>query len=120
MPIQPKPDAIRGAGGGKIVLLTPDAKALFAWRKFVNRSGQTGINCAVFRNEGTQRSSDLIRAAEAFAWQRWPGERLYTHVNPARLPVGKRPGYCFECADWSRCGLSKGGMVILEKLARLN
>ncbi len=101
--------------GEKVVLLTPDGKALFGWRKFKDDSGQQGINCSVFRNEGPARASELILAAQAIAWEVWPGERLYTYVNPAKLPDGKRPGYCFECAGWSRCGLTKSGLLILEK-----
>jgi hypothetical protein len=54
----------RFAGPGeKIVLLTPRARALFVWRKFISKDGQQGVNCAIFRNEGAGRSSDLIRAA---------------------------------------------------------
>lgn len=101
--------------GGKLVLLTPDGLALFAWRKFLDASGQIGVNCAVFRNEGPQRASELILAAEEIAQERWPVERFYTYVNPAKLPKGKRPGYCFEMAGWRRCGLTKGGLLILEK-----
>ncbi len=101
--------------GSKIVLLTPDNSALFVWRKFFDKSKQTGVNCAVFRNEGATRSSDLIIAAEQFACERWPGERLYTYVNASKLPAGKRPGYCFEMAGWQRCGKTKGGLLILAK-----
>jgi hypothetical protein len=36
--------------GEKLVLRTRDADAIFAWRKFIDDSGQTGINCAVFRS----------------------------------------------------------------------
>ena len=39
--------------GEKMVLLTPCARAVFAWRRELYRfDGQTGINCSVFRNEG--------------------------------------------------------------------
>jgi hypothetical protein len=38
--------------GEKMVLLTAQHDALFAWRKFIDDSGQRGVNCAVFRNEG--------------------------------------------------------------------
>jgi hypothetical protein len=30
--------------GGKMVLLTPDARALFVWRKFISDDAQTGVN----------------------------------------------------------------------------
>lgn len=104
--------------GQKMVLMTPDAKALFVWRKFIDHSGQTGVNCAVFRNEGAGLSSDLIRDAERWAWDRWPGERLYTYVNPRATRHKRDPGRCFRRAGWTPCGMTKGGLVILEKAAK--
>lgn len=63
--------------GEKLLLLTPDCRAVFAWRRFIDRSGQEGVNCAIFRNEGAfngaVRSSDLILAAEDYARQKWGG-----------------------------------------------
>lgn len=102
--------------GQKLVLLTPDCTGLFVWRKFIDASGQKGVNCAVFRNEGSQRASELIVAAELIAWERWPGSRLYTYVNASKLPSGKRAGFCFEKAGWRRCGVTKGGLLIMEKM----
>ena len=102
--------------GEKMVLVTVDYSALFVWRKFRDDSGQTGINCAVFRNESGVRASDLIREAEGLAWQRWPGERLYTYVN-AKQVKSANPGYCFKMAGWRVCGETKSKrLVILEKL----
>jgi hypothetical protein len=101
--------------GGKIVLVTPDLRALFVWRKFIDASGQEGVNCAVFRNESRALSSSLILEAEKFAWNRWPADRLYTYVSPKKIK-SRNPGYCFICAGWRRCGTTKGGLVILEKL----
>jgi hypothetical protein len=102
--------------GEKMVLLTSDCLALFVWRKFINRSGQVGVNCAVFRNEGPHLSSVLILEAECLAWDRWPGERLYTYVNPAAVR-STNPGYCFLVAGWCKCGISKKRKyVILEKM----
>lgn len=100
--------------GEYMLLLTPQADALFVWRKFISDDGQEGVSCAVFRNESPWLASDLIREADALAWARWPGERHYTYVNPRKLPRGKRPGYCFERAGWARCGVSKGGLLIFE------
>ncbi|HNS04180.1 MAG TPA: hypothetical protein PKM78_17550 [Anaerolineae bacterium] len=102
--------------GEKQVLMTADSRALFVWRKFIDKSGQQGVNCAVFRNEGDYLSSDLILAAEELAHLRWPGERLYTYVN-ARKIKSANPGYCFKMAGWHTCGHSKTRhLVILEKL----
>ena len=102
--------------GEKMVLLTSCGLAAFIWRKFINDGGQIGINCALFRNESGFRSSDLIIEAEGLAWDRWPGERLYTYVNP-RMVKSTNPGYCFLMAGWRKCGTTKGGLIILEKLA---
>lgn len=98
-----------------MVLMTIGCDALFVWRKFIDASGQTGVNCAVFRNESNILSSTLILEAEQHAWQRWPGERLYTYVN-ALAVKSANPGYCFKMAGWSACGHTKAkGLVILEK-----
>jgi len=80
--------------GEKIVLLTDHADALFVWRKFRDDSGQVGVNCAVFRNESPHLSIELILEAERVAHCRWPGERLYTYVNPKEV-LSRNPGYCF-------------------------
>lgn len=105
------------APGESMVLLTSDGCSLFVWlyQRFKG-GGQAGVNCAVFRNEGSVLSSDLIREAEWLAWRRWPGARLYTYVNP-RAVQSSNPGYCFKCAGWRVCGVTKGNkLLILEKL----
>jgi len=99
--------------GEKMVLITPCARALFVWRKFKSMDSQTGVNCAVFRNEGAGLASALIAAAMELAWARWPGERLYTYVNGAKVK-SRNPGYCFIRAGWRKCGLTKGGLLIFE------
>ena len=100
--------------GEKMVLKTADGLAAFVWRKFIDDAGQAGVNCALFRNEGATRSSELILEAEQLAWSRWPGERLYTYVNPRRVK-SRNPGYCFIMAGWRKCGTTKGGLLIFEK-----
>lgn len=102
--------------GEKMVLMTADYKALFVWRKFIDKSGQDGVNCAVFRNEGPCLSSELILEAEQLARRRWPGERLYTYVDASQVQSAN-PGYCFKMAGWQFCGKSqKRRLHILEKL----
>jgi hypothetical protein len=92
--------------------------ALFCWKRYaggVSRDGkQVGVVCSVFRNEGPVLSSLLIREASAHAWERWPGERLYTYVNPAAIR-STNPGYCFKQAGWRPAGTSAdGSLLILE------
>jgi hypothetical protein len=89
--------------GEKMVLITPNSDALFIWRKFKSDNGQKGINCAVFRNESKIKSSVLIEEAMLFAFERWPGERLYTYVDSRKIK-STNPGYCFIKAGWKKCG----------------
>src|SRR4051812_40051543 len=63
--------------GENIVLRTERGDALFVWRKFIDDSGQQGINCAVFRNESQHRSSELVRQADAIADVAWADRRHY-------------------------------------------
>lgn len=105
--------------GEKMVLLHAAADALCVWRKFISDAGQSGVNCAVYRNESPSRANDLLRAAMALAWARWPGERFYTYVDPAGVPPitrASRPtwGHCFYQAGWRFAGLTKKRLHILE------
>lgn len=100
--------------GEKVVLRTEAGDACWVWRRFIDASGQSGINCAVFRNESAHRSSDLVRQADAIADCLWPGVRHYTYVNAARVK-SRNPGWCFLVAGWRRCGMTKGGLHILER-----
>lgn len=104
--------------GERIVLLTPLCDALFIWRRFRDDSGQTGVNCAAFRNESPRRASDLIREACALAWQKWCGVRLYTYVDPRKV-AGSVAGYCFRRAGWRRWGWTQGGLLVLERWPRV-
>lgn len=101
--------------GGKLVLLSTTGDAILGWRKFIDRSGQRGINCAFFRNESKSLDSDLLLEGEQHAWRHWPNEnRLYTYVNPAAIR-SSNPGACFKFAGWSKCGETASGLLIFEK-----
>ena len=104
------------APGESMVLLTVDGAAVWVWLRntYPRRDGQTGVCCALFRNEGPSLSSALILEAEELARGRWPGERLFTYVDPRRVKSGV-PGWCFIRARWKRVGESKGGLLIFEK-----
>ena len=109
--------------GEKLVLRTIDACAMFVWRKFIDgcidertRKPQAGINCAVFRNERAHQSSELIRQADAIADCVWPNSRHYTYVKGKAIR-STNPGFCFIKAGWRKCGMTKGGLVVLERLA---
>lgn len=113
-----KKNGLRIAGPGeRIILITTDHKALFIWRKEKFRMDeQTGVNCAVFRNESNVLSSILIQQAVEIAMKRWQGERLFTYVNAKKIK-SSNPGYCFLKAGWNKSGISKARkLLILERL----
>ena len=111
-------DTTRFVGPGhRIVLLTPDCRSLFVWRRFVEQGQEEprGINCAVFHREpGPWLASRMILAAEHFARTRWPGERLYTYVAPWKVR-SDNPGFCFKVAGWTYARTTPKGLLELEK-----
>ncbi len=105
--------------GEHIVLRTASCNAMFVWRKYIDDTipKQEGVECAVFRNEGPFLSSELVRQADAIADCAWVGERHYTKVRASAVRSAN-PGYCFITAGWRRCGHTKGGLLILERLPK--
>lgn len=102
--------------GDKLVLRTERGDACFVWRRFIDDSGQHGVNCAVFRNESEHLSSTLIRQADAIADATWTDRRHYTYVRREAV-ASSNPGYCFLVAGWRRCGVTGSGLLILERTA---
>jgi hypothetical protein len=45
----------------------------------------------------------------------WPDLRHYTYVNSQKV-ASKNPGFCFLKAGWRRCGVTKGGLLVLERV----
>ena len=101
--------------GEKIVLLSSDGKALFAWLRQdpeLRLDHIDGVNCTIFRNEGPVLSSKLILEAEKFAHDRWPGLKLFTYVSKEKVK-SKNPGWCFIKAGWKPAGENKSGELRL-------
>lgn len=102
------------APGQYIALMTEALDALFVWTKQKYRADkQFGVSCAVFRNESNVLSSTLILEAMEIAWQRWPGERLFTFVDASKI-LSSNPGFCFKMAGWRSCGVSSSGLLIFD------
>lgn|SRR5439155_3688014 len=106
--------------GRKLVLRDAASDVLFVWMfpdPALRMDGQVGYNNAIFRNESTRRSSDIILEAEhaAVAW--WGPNRAYTYIDPTQVR-SVNPGYCFKCAGWRFVRLSAGGKHLLEKELR--
>jgi hypothetical protein len=104
--------------GEKMVLLQSCARALLVWRKFISNDGQDGVNCAIFRNEGAGVASEMLKDGMARAFERWPGERLYTYVDPREVEptyVRGHPtwGFCFVKAGWRFVGWTKARKLMI-------
>lgn len=104
--------------GEHVVLRTDAGDAVWVWRRYIDHTQppQLGVECSLFRNEGAIRSSELVRQADAVADLCWPRERHYTKVSAANIR-SSNPGFCFLAAGWRRCGMTKGGLHILERLS---
>lgn len=100
--------------GEKTVLLSHEDDALLVWRRFIDASGQQGVNCAVFRNGSPHLALAMILNAETSATERRPGDRLYTYVSARRIRSAD-PGYYFKWIGWYRFGMTRGGLVVLAK-----
>lgn len=103
--------------GRKLVLRDEAATVLWVWMypdPAMRMDGQTGYNCAIFRNESDRRSSDIILEAEELAIAKWGLGRMYTYVDPKHVK-SSNPGYCYLKAGWHSHGWSKGGKRLLVK-----
>lgn len=100
---------------GHTQLKMPKSFAEAAMPENITDDLYSGVCAAVFRNESPVLSSALILEAEQHAWARWPGERLYTYVDPGAVR-STNPGTCYLKAGWRKCGATGRGLLILEKL----
>lgn len=97
--------------GDTLVLVTPDASAVFGWWRPHPRSGIRSMNgldgwtCSIFRyvrGDRRRRASTLILAAEQLLAASGRGcgpDGMLTYVWDARIR-SSNPGYCFKCASW--------------------
>ena len=69
--------------GRKLVLRNAEGTILFAWLypdPAMRMDGQTGLTCAIFRNESTRKASEIILEAERHAFKKWGGAKsVYLH-----------------------------------------
>jgi hypothetical protein len=103
--------------GRKLVLRDSDGLVLFVWMypdPSMRMDGQTGYNCAIFRNESTRHSSEIILEAEREAVAKWGPNRGYTYVDPRHVKSAN-PGYCFKLAGWRFVRRTGDGKHLLEK-----
>lgn len=122
------------------MLRNTEGTVLFGWMypdPAMRMDGQAGYYCAIFRNESSRKSSEIILEAEAAAFAKWGPNRMYTYIDPAQTASIKRRidssgrrsrrivGFCYLKAGWKpvvhkdgRPHLSKAGQHLLVKMWR--
>jgi len=118
--------------GRKLVLRNGEGTVLFGWiwpDDDKRMDGQTGYNCAIFRNESGRRSSDIIFEAVKAAFRKWGPNRCYSYIDPNKTQTitalrnypkwgirkGERiVGFCYLKAGW-KPRLHKNGKPHLSK-----
>jgi hypothetical protein len=103
--------------GRKLVLRDAEGTVLFVWMfpdPTMRMDTQVGYNNAIFRNESSRLSSEIILEAEKYAVSKWGPNRAYTFIDAGKIQ-SVNPGYCYKMAGWTFAGLSKRGKHILEK-----
>jgi hypothetical protein len=109
--------------GRKLVLRNSEGTVLWVWMfpdPAMRMDGQTGYNCALFRNESARRASEIILEAEAWAFEKWGVARLYTYIDPRKIRIVKRrgvplPGFSFLKAGWCLVRDTRDGKLLFEK-----
>lgn len=109
--------------GRAVVLLTPDAAALWvtSWpfAEYTKHAWAGAWVCSLFRNERPDlyRSSDLVHAAVAATralWPEVPDLGMVTFVDRDKTRPKRDPGRCFRRAGFVPCGETRGGLVALR------
>lgn len=104
--------------GRKIVLRGESAAWVSLWPdpRYVDHAWPDAWICTLFRNEGPQLSSDLIRAAVSatrWEWPDVPDRGMVTFIDPAKVRHKRDPGRCFLRAGFRAAGATGGGLVVL-------
>lgn len=108
------------APGRKLVMLTDDERAVWAVVDNLDPCGAQHWRVTMFRNEGAQLSSDLIREATGRTRDYWrrhykgePPVPLTTEIDPGCVRRKRDPGRCFLRAGWKYARTHRG-LVVLE------
>lgn len=103
--------------GRTLVVRDNAGEVVFGWiwmQDDKRLDGQTGYNCAIFRNESTRRASDIILECEGIVIREWGPNRMFTYIDPSKIR-SMNPGYCFKQAGWKFVRQSLRGLHLLVK-----
>ena len=110
--------------GRCVVLLSKDHDAVWVtswpYAQYVKHAWPGAWVNSLFRNEGKELSSQLIREAVAVTRSIWhpPENGLITFVDAGKVE-SSNPGYCYQMAGFEKVGKTKGGLIALQMLPEL-
>lgn len=116
--------------GRCLVLMTPAQDALWvtSWpfAEYVKHAWAGAWVNSLFRNESSERASDLIIqavAATRWYWPDTPARGMVTFIDPLKVkPIicrGKETwGYCYRKAGFIYAGPTKGGLLAFQLLPK--
>jgi hypothetical protein len=109
--------------GRCLVLRTFDGSAAWitSWpiAEYVQHAWAGAFVNSLFRNEGSLRSSDLIRWAVAHTRARWPEVPelgIVSFVDSSKTAPKEVPGWCYRRAGWSHVGFTQAGLYAFQQL----
>lgn len=109
--------------GGNVVLLTPDADAVWVtstpFAEYVKHAWPGAWVNSLFRNESPHLSSMLITeavAASRFLLGDPPALGIVTFVDADKVRHKRDPGRCYRKAGWSHVGFTAGGLYAFQLL----
>lgn len=107
--------------GRCVVLLSHDERALWVtswpYAQYVKHAWAGAWVNSMFRNEGDDLSSELIReaiAATRYVWPAVPDEGIVTFIDRGKVRRKRDYGRCYRKAGFEVCGETKGGLLALQ------
>ena len=101
--------------GRTLVIRDHAGTVVLAWlHQQFRDDGETGFNCAIFRNESERLSSQVILECERLLVSHWGTGRAFTYIDPSKIK-SSNPGFCFKRAGWKFVRRNPDGKHILEK-----
>lgn len=96
-----------------------DAFWITSWpfAKYVRHAWAGAWVCSAFRNEGAERSSELIREAVACTLHVFgaaPDLGMITFVDASKVRRKRDPGRCYLRAGFEQVGKTRGGLIALQ------
>ena len=105
--------------GRPLVLRTLDKRAGWVsfWQPTPTHRWKNCWTNSLFRNEGNNKASVLIKHAVAitrYAWGEPPSDGFISFVDPRKVRTKSTPGHCYVIAGWRKAGETDSGLICMQ------